>query len=477
MKSWRAGTEDPRVFDAVVVLLCTWFTLGAYVDAWAHVIANGPSFFLGPMGQAAINASWFALTGWLILGFVRGLTAGRLWAHALPDGYLGSLVASLIFGAAVIVDIYWTSLFSDAKGLNVLFSPPHIVEIAAASVMVSGPLRAAARRGETEAGITTLISAALLLSVLTFATQFAHPLIDMWAAGGSRAPEKVTSWVAENLGEASILAQGALLVAAALLLNNGFKLRPGSLALVFTINGALVVITKQHLELLPVMVLTGVASDFWLWYHSRRAGRPAASLGALVAAGFAALYFLAVVITGGIAWGISLTTGTVIAAGLLGWLMGRLLPVGLPAAMIAPAIPITTAETREVRWTRDPESSVRPQLVKAALDDLGSPEGLGLNPLSKLAAVSQGGSAAADLRAALIDVIGELAASPAPRDAEAGKLLLDYYVKRVGSHEVIMERLHLSRPTFYRRLQRGFALVAERLDELNEFAERVPVES
>ncbi len=38
-----------------------------------------------------------------------------------------------------------------------------------------------------------------------------------------------------------------------------------------------------------------------------------------------------------------------------------------------------------------------------------------------------------------------------------------------------MERLHLSLPTYYRRLQRGFALVAERLDEMSEFAHRVPV--
>jgi hypothetical protein len=40
-------------------------------------------------------------------------------------------------------------------------------------------------------------------------------------------------------------------------------------------------------------------------------------------------------------------------------------------------------------------------------------------------------------------------------------------VKRVGSHEVVMERLHLSRPTFYRRLHRGLVLTAKRLDELN----------
>jgi hypothetical protein len=83
------------------------------------------------------------------------------------------------------------------------------------------------------------------------------------------------------------------------------------------------------------------------------------------------------------------------------------------------------------------------------------------------------GCASLDHGRGRLDVIGELAASPGPRDA--GKLPLDYYVKKVGSHEVIMERLHLSRPTFYRRLQRGFALVAERLDELSEFAQRVPV--
>ncbi len=75
----------------------------------------------------------------------------------------------------------------------------------------------------------------------------------------------------------------------------------------------------------------------------------------------------------------------------------------------------------------------------------------------------------------LVEMFGELAGAPAPRDAESGKLLLDYYVKRVGSQEVIMERRHLSRPTFYRRLQRGLALVAERLDELSEFAQQVAV--
>jgi len=128
-------------------------------------------------------------------------------------------------------------------------------------------------------------------------------------------------------------------------------------------------------------------------------------------------------------------------------------------------------------WPRDPMSPNRALIVRGALDDLGTPEALGRSPLAKLPGVARtgGGTAAADLRSALVDVITEIAASSDPRDGEAGKLLLNYYVKRVGSHEVIMERLHLSHPTYYRRLNRGFNLIAEKLDEMAEFASMTPV--
>jgi hypothetical protein len=121
----------------------------------------------------------------------------------------------------------------------------------------------------------------------------------------------------------------------------------------------------------------------------------------------------------------------------------------------------------EEHWTLDPDSSVREQLVRSALDDLGTPEALGRNPLAKMPGLSKGGSAAHELREVLVDVIGELAGSSAPRDAECGRVLLDYYVRKVGSHEVIAERLYLTRPTYYRRLHHGFQLVANRLDHIS----------
>jgi hypothetical protein len=472
--------DDPRAVGGVVVVVMAVFVFSAYLDAYAHV--KIPSKVISDAsldGQIGLTASWFVFTGFLFFLFGRGLSQGKQWNRALPDGYTGSLVAALVFGAALIADIYWPHV-DNPLGLDLLFTPPHIVEIAAAAVMVSGPLRSAARRGEVTAGVITLASAALLLSVFTFATQFIHPLIDPWSSTDStQMPAQVPIWVAQNLGVSALLVQATILAGTGLLLNSTFKLRFGSLTLVFLINGILVVLTKSHFYLLPVAVVTGLAGDAWLAWSARRAGHPSASLCAVIGGAFTLSYFVELAILG-TSWNLSLWTGVVLAATMICWMMGRLLRAGLPSLMgpqaeIAPAPVEPNVLAIELRWTRDPQSTIRPQLVRAALDDLGTPEALGRSPLGQLAGVSRGGSAAADLRSVLVDVIGELATAPGPRDAEAGKLLLDYYVKRVGSHEVIMERLHLSRPTFYRRLQRGFSLVAERLDEMSEFAQRVPV--
>ena len=472
------------MFDTVVVLLTAALLFGAYLTAYAFVIQQNEVVEpAGNIGQGIVLGAWLATTGVLFAAFARGLRAGKPWHNALPDGYVGSLTAALTFGAAWIVDNAFRSPnpASGGVGLDALFTPPRLVLIAATAVMVSGPLRAAARRGETTAGISTLLSAALLLSVLTFATQFIHPLIDPYALLGYQyTPTGDLKWLGENIGVASILAQALILAGTGLLLNSGFKLRPGSLTLVFAINGLFVAISKLHFEYLPVMVATGVAADVWIAYSSRRPGRPSASLCAVIGGAFVVAYMVEILLKAGTSWGPSLWAGTIVATTMMCWMMGRLLRAGLPSAIVGPlnaAAPVTASvEVRqEVRWTRDPASTVRPQLVRAALDDLGTPEALGRSPLGALPGIAHGESTASDLRAALVDVISELAASPQPRDAEAGRLLLDYYVKKVGSHEVIMERLHLSRPTFYRRLQRGFALIAERLDEMSEFAEKVPV--
>ena len=482
MKTVRRLIENPRVFDTVVVGLQLALLFGAYLTAYAYVIQQNQVVQpWGHVGTGIVVGAWLATIGVLFAAFAVGVRAGKPWHNALPDGYVGSLAAALIFGGAWIVDTaFWTpEIAPNAFGLDALFTPPHLVLIAAAAVMVSGPLRAAARRGETTASLTTLLSAALLLSVFTFATQFLNPIVDPWGLANYEFRAQTLPWVGENMGVAAILAQALILAGTALLLNSGFNLRTGSLTFVIVINGVFVAMTKLHYEWLPVMVATGVAGDAWVWWSRRRPGRPSASLCAIVGGVFATSYIVEVGLRQ-TSWGPSLRAGTIVATTMMCWMMGRLLRAGLPSAIVAPLnaaaqVSAPVEVRQEVRWTRDPASTVRPQLVRAALDDLGTPEALGRSPLGKLPGVFRDGNSAADLRAALVDVVSEIAASSNPRDAEAGKVLFDYYVKRVGSHEIIAERLHLTRATFYRRLHRGFQLVAERLDEMAEFALRTPL--
>ena len=462
--------------DAVVVVLSTGFVLGAYVVAYAYVHQPGEVIdSVAIVGKSIVVASWSLLTLYLFAGFATGLASGRAWNRALPDGETGTFAAALVFGAAWVLDVsLWTPLFGGgALGLEALFTPPHLIEMAAAAVVVSGPLRAASRRGETGATPIALMSATLLLSSITFATQFAHPLIDPWPARDYEFRAQALSWVRENLGMASLLAQAAILAGTGLLLNSAFRLRPGSLTFVFTVNGLFVTITKGNFYLLPVPIVTGVVADVFITWASRRPGRPSASLTAIIGGTYALAYMLDLSLrAAGTDWTASLWTGAIIASTMLSWLMGRLLRAGLPAAVIDPYVVIPEAAIVE-KWTLDPDSTAREQLVRAALDDLGTPEALGRSPLARLPVVSSSDSAAHELRALLVDVIGELATSTSPRDAEAGHLLLDYYVKRAGSHEVIMERLHMSRPTYYRRLHHGFELVANRIDVLST-ANRAP---
>lgn len=472
----RGLLRNPRAFDGVVVALAASLVTGGYIAAHAYVHLPGQVIYGGvAAGLITVNAAWLLLTLFLCGALAMGLRPGRPWNASLPDGHTDTLVAALVFGVAWIVDeAFWSPAFPrTGLGLEVLFTPPHLIEMAAAAVIVSGPLRAAARRGETEASLVTLGSAALLLSVFTFVTQFVHPLIDPWAAGDYPFRVPGLEWVGENIGVAAILAQAFILAGTGLLLNSGFRLRPGSLTFVFTVNGLFVTLTKTHFILLPVLVITGAAADAWLIWRARKPGRPSASLCAVIAGTFAAAFLIEItLLPAGTRWGPSLWVGVIIAAALMGWNFGRLLRAGLPT-IVSPVQASAGAPTGE-RWTPDPESTVREKLVRAALDDLGTPEALGRNPLARLPGLN-GTSAASDLRAVLVDVIQELVLSTSPREAEAGHLLLDYYVKKVGSHEVIMERLHLTRPTYYRRLHHGFELVANRLDKLSQFATRVPV--
>ena len=476
MKFLRGFVQEPRTVDIVVAVLSTWLVLGAYVMSYAYVHESG--HIIEPAAQAGftfLTAAWALLTLYLFAGFAFGLSEGRPWSSALPEGEVGSFMAALIFGAAWIVDVaFWSpAVGSGQVGVESLFTPPHLVEIGAAAVIVSGPLRAAARRGESVASPVALLSATLLLSVLTFGTQFVHPLIDPWGMTSYEFRTKALEWIGENIGVAELLAQTTILAGTALLLNSAFTLRLGALTFVFGMNGVFVCITKLHFEMLAVPIVAGVAADAFLAWSSRRSGKPSASLCAVIGGSYAFAYMVDVNLhPGGSTWHASLWIGAIIACTMLCWLLGRVLRAGLPAALVEPYLVMQAPEPVPAKWTVDPASAEERELmVHRALEDLGTLEALGRSPLMGLPGITS----APELRALLVEMITELASNTrSPREAEAGRVLLDYYVRRVGSHGVVQERLHLTHAVYFRRRLRGFELIAARLDDVR-VPPRVPV--
>ncbi|MBO0682390.1 MAG: hypothetical protein J2P45_04460, partial [Candidatus Dormibacteraeota bacterium] len=102
--------------------------------------------------------------------------------------------------------------------------------------------------------------------------------------------------------------------------------------------------------------------------------------------------------------------------------------------------------------------------VKAAFEALYDEPELARSPLIDLQAVrARGGDPAQGLRSLLIETVRETESGGPRRDREAAGLLRAYYIRRVGTHEVVAERLGLPRTTFYRRQRQALELVARRL--------------
>jgi hypothetical protein len=460
-RAWSAARANAYAGGAAALSVVV--AVAAYFDAWTYV--NNPSGYssFSPWQDVALILSWLALTAWLGAPIARAVLEGRHWASAVPPGYELAVAGCLAFGAISLLDRYLQLLAGPEKAFENLLSPTRIGQMVSGVLMLSGPLRAAWQRGDVALGPAGVISAAVLLSALTFFTQFAHPFRDPWA-GAAVAHAGMPDWVVEDFGVASILIQALLLTAVVLLVLRRFRARPGTFTFMFGLNAALVVSLKQHWEFLAVGLVTGLVADLLVW-RLRPSSTNVAGLRMLAAAVpgvFALSYFAVLLVTQGTWWHAYAWTGTVLSASAFGWLLSHL--VVAPARRMS-AAPLPAEERGP--WPVH-HVEITPDQVHAAFEQLGHPRRLAEGPLGSLPFLTPG-KAGDELREVCIDIVREMAAARAPRDAEAGKILLEYYVKRSGTHEQVMERLHMSRQTYYLRLRRAWPAVAGRLDELREY--------
>jgi hypothetical protein len=312
------------------VALAIGLVAGAYLDTFAHhnIPAVNKEGFVTPW-HVLLYSMLFLLLGYLSLTLFRNVRRGHVWHEALPSGYGLSWLAMVAFGVGGGLDFLWHRLFGIELSVAALMSPTHLLLMLSGGLIVSGPLRSAADSRARYAPWPAVISAALILSMLTFFAQFDNPYVDVWAQGASPSP-RLPAWAEEELGMLGILLQATMLSGVALLLMRRFQLRFGSLTLLVGLNGLFVASIEDHPLMFAAALLGGLAAD--TVYAAVRpvvADRVAFRAFAFaLPACVAAAYFLVLAIEFGVWWPIHFWAGAVPLAGGTGWLLSF---IALPA--------------------------------------------------------------------------------------------------------------------------------------------------
>lgn len=317
-------------FDWLLVAVMIWPLVGTYLDARAHNHVVIESFF-NPW-HAVLYSGVLALACFVVGMAVVNHRRGYAWRHALPPGHLLTLAGVGVIAFTGVADMLWHLAFGIEQQFNAALSPTHLLGTVGFAMVASGPLRAAWRRptiafAPTRRGwlaqLAMLLSLTFTLNTLTTITQYAHPFVWPLAATPERT---IDPQFGQEIGVLSIVLQSALLMGLVLFVVRRWRLLPGSLTLVLTLNAIVLSVMRDHYLFIVVALLAGIAADLLVWRLRPTAERSTE----LRLFAFAVpvilylLYFLAIQLTTGTWWLIHLWMGSVVLAGVAGWLLSYL---------------------------------------------------------------------------------------------------------------------------------------------------------
>ncbi|GAC1390696.1 MAG: hypothetical protein NVS4B11_28030 [Ktedonobacteraceae bacterium] len=180
-------------FDWIVTLLGSVLVSGIYLDAWAHAHGRVDNTFFTPWH--AVLYSGFAITaGVLVVHLFGNRLKGYPWRKAIAPGYGLSVLGVFIFATGGVLDMLWHIFFGIEVSIEILLSPTHLMLALGVVLIVTGPLRAAWLRFSVLKGsgwrtlLPAVLSVTLILSIFMLFTQYAHPLVNIWAARDASTP-------------------------------------------------------------------------------------------------------------------------------------------------------------------------------------------------------------------------------------------------------------------------------------------------
>ncbi len=186
-------------FDWAMVALMAWWVGAIFLDGWAHQHGKvDQSFFRA--WHAVLYSGFLAVAALLWMTIVLNTRRGYRGWQAVPTGYEGALLGTALFAMGGAADLVWHTLFGIEANTAALLSPTHLVLAAGAVLAMAGPLGAAWRRPTPIAGLAAALpvrlSVTFILSTGMFMAQFAHPLVNAWAANQPGASDVISQlWV------------------------------------------------------------------------------------------------------------------------------------------------------------------------------------------------------------------------------------------------------------------------------------------
>ncbi len=299
-------------FDWLMTILGFWFIGGVYIDGWAHNhLDSALETFFTP---------WHAM---LYSGFLVCAIALILQRKNMSAGYKLSLVGMGIFAIGGLSDMIWHIVFGIEKDIEALLSPTHLLLVIGAALILSGPARASWNRWKEAPKnilewLPTCLSITFTISVISFITQFAHPV--RLTAFGIRPQEILIDWM-QARGISGFLIQTSLLAGFCLYATkkwNG-KMPFGFFTIIFGLNTFGMSLMTYAWAVVWSAIISGILLDICVKKISFR------FFSFLIPALYMLGYFIANMSISPIWWSVHLWTGSIVITGCAGVLLSYLL--------------------------------------------------------------------------------------------------------------------------------------------------------
>jgi hypothetical protein len=322
-------------------VLSVWFTLGLFLDAYAHANIPDLETFFTPW-HAVFYSGFAATAGWVLWTIWGQVKLGRRGKAAVPVGYGMTAVALPVFAVSGGADLMWHTLIGIETTTNIFFSPSHLGLISSMIIILTSPLRAAwARHGVgARPSLGAVLPAVLTLAFATSLVLLFLTYGNAMTAGASNVVESLSNKQGQGVSRtaASIVITNVVLLAPLLLVIRRWGLPRGTATVVFGLSALISSVLSgfRNLDLCAAMLVAGVLVDVLAVVLAPTGSRRTAYwlFGAFAGLVTWAVYILsASAFVGRLPAVAEFWTGMPVVAGLIGWLLAALmLPNALPAA-------------------------------------------------------------------------------------------------------------------------------------------------